>query len=38
MGNVPKWMMNTVAKSIPKSWFGQFEKECQRYEKNELAA
>ena len=35
-GSVPKWMTNTVAKSIPKSWFGQYEKECQRYQNNEL--
>ena len=32
MGSVPKWMQNTAAKSIPKGWFLQFEKESQRYE------
>ena len=31
MGSCPKWMVNTVAKSVPKGWFQQFERECIRY-------
>jgi len=38
MGSVPKWMQNTAAKSIPKGWFLQFEKECQRYEAEQKLA
>ena len=32
MGSFPKWMINAVANKIPKGWFNQFEKECQRYQ------
>ena len=37
MGSVPKWMINAVAKSVPKNFFSLFEKESQRYEANELS-
>ena len=36
MGSVPKWMINKLANSMPKSFFAQFEKECKRYQKSEL--
>ena len=32
MGSFPKWMINALAKSVPKSWFALFEKETQRYQ------
>ena len=37
MGSVPKWMINAVAKSVPKNFFSLFEKESQRYQANELS-
>lgn len=32
-GLVPKWLVNTTSRSVPKIWFKTYELGCQKYMK-----
>ena len=35
-GHLPKFIINRLQQSLPTTWFDMFEKEAQRYQKQEL--